>query len=152
MNPNFWASIGGAKSEILGKFLVDQVSSPTTAWELNGSSACNNDPDDDALAWFGSTTVVEALDRGYGMFFGWSHQVNVCGPGVHYSTIDGYESIFHPSDSSDDYLFFISNPNQPSGVAGAEWQYDSMDNIGFTESDFLRTVQGIGIWNYDFYI
>jgi hypothetical protein len=149
-NTDFWGAIKGAKSEILGKFLVDQVPNPATEWELHGSYDCNNDPvtlDD----WFGGMTVVESLDMGYGMFFSWSHSVNVCEDGVHYSTIDGYEYIYHPGTASYDYLFFIGNPNEPRGVPGDEWSYDAMDNTGFTRDDFERTVQGIGIWNYDFY-
>jgi hypothetical protein len=152
IDSTFWSKIGGAVSYVLGKFLMEQDTSGTSTWDIQGDSGCGNDPVNDAL-WFGSAmTVVDALDLGYGMFLGWDGVVDGnCGSGTHYSVIDGYERIYHPDNANYDYLFFIGNPNAPSGDAGAEWDFDMMDNHGLDIADYDDNVQRVGIWDYDFY-
>ena len=150
----FWNLLGGATYQILGKFLVDRVLNPTTEWSnYDGSGSCEINPLDDG--WFSNTmSVVDSLDLGYGMFFGWSGVIGTCDDG-HYSVIDGYEKIYHPNPpvggSSWDYLFLVSNTFAAGVDTGAGFDLESMDNHGFTQHDFMNTVKGVVIWNYDFY-
>ena len=77
--------------------------------------------------------------------------------GGHYSVIDGVERIYHPGTPGGpagayDYLYFISDPNSPLGPAGTEYNSEAVDNIGFTRQDFMDTVKGVSIWNYDYFL
>jgi hypothetical protein len=146
--------IRGANSDVLRKFLEDQVSGSIAEGYSTGHSgdpSCQFNPSIDH--WFGYTkSVVDSLSVGYGVIFTWNHHINDGCGASHYSVVDGFESIYHPSTATYDYLFFISDPNLPWTGAGSDMGYEGMDNVGFSGDDFYNTVNSVTIWNYDFYL